>query len=182
MADEVSLPSDLVGVREAATMVDRSTSTVRAWVRSGELEGFKQDPDKSNSPLLVSKHALLIVASSKDIEPPRPGSRQEAEEAPALLDDLVDARVEAATATARLEANEEVLGLLREKVETTEQLAGSERRRADEWKDRAEAAEARNRGLEAELAAMRAASGQSWWRRLLPAPATPALVEDQPDA
>ena len=35
-------PADLVDVQEAGRLVDRSVSTIRAWVRKGELEGDRK--------------------------------------------------------------------------------------------------------------------------------------------
>ena len=66
-------PLDLVDVREAARLVDRSPSTVRAWVRAGELDGYREDPRRRNSRLLVSRRELLVLAGlEKAPSPPRP--------------------------------------------------------------------------------------------------------------
>ncbi len=52
--------------------------------------------------------------------------------------------------------------------ETMDRLVRTERERADEWKDRAEALEAENREL-------RTRAGGSWWRRMLTSSQPPAI-------
>ena len=73
MAD--TRPADLISVEDAARRVDRSKSTIRAWVRSGELTGHREDPSHpENSRLLVSTAQLmaLVVVSGKVANPGRP--------------------------------------------------------------------------------------------------------------
>ena len=53
-------PTDLITAKEAAVMADRTKASIRGWVRKGLLEGFRQDPEKTNSALMISKEALLI--------------------------------------------------------------------------------------------------------------------------
>ncbi len=61
-------PSDLMPARTAARLVNRSLSSVRAWVRSGQLVGYRSDPERSNSALCVSKQEVLDFAEGLGLE------------------------------------------------------------------------------------------------------------------
>lgn len=146
-------PDDLVSVKEAAKMVDRGVSTVRSWVRSEQLTGYREDPNRSNSRLMVSTQDLMILAgTTKNPEPPRPGSVAKQEAEPPRDDSvMVKALVSAMEQTA----------------ETERKRAEEWRIRAEEWKLEAEQARAELAGARAELEALRAARGMSWWQRLI---------------
>jgi len=140
-------PPDLVDVKEAGRLVDRSVSTIRAWVRKGELEGYRQDPRRRNSRLLVSRRSLLALAGlTKEPEPARPGGALrepsipgpgEPEPQPAAAELL----------TVELEGARALVEALRGQVASLEEQARRERERAEEWKDRATAAEAQQGAL-----------------------------------
>jgi hypothetical protein len=69
-------------------MVDRSLSTLRAWVRDGTLRGYREDPaHPENSRVLVSREELvrLVVETGKASTPGRRPTG-EALEAPAPLE------------------------------------------------------------------------------------------------
>ena len=53
-------PNDLITAPEAGTIAERSKSSIRAWVRDGKLSGYRSDPSRKNSALMVSKSELLI--------------------------------------------------------------------------------------------------------------------------
>lgn len=140
-------PLDLVDVQEAGRLVDRSVSTIRAWVRKGELEGHRQDPRRRNSRLLVSRRSLLALAGqTKEAEPARPGGAPRdpslpgpgEPEAPTPAAELLTVELEGARA---------LVEALRGQVASLEEQARRERERAEEWKDRATAAEAQQAAL-----------------------------------
>ena len=56
-------PEDLVSAVEAAKLVDRSKSSIRAWVRDKKLTGYRADPEKSNSSLMVSTQELIAFCA-----------------------------------------------------------------------------------------------------------------------
>jgi len=148
-------------VHEAAARVGRSVGTVRAWVRAGRLVGAREAGPSGR--LTVDEAALLLVAAAAD---PR-GAHEAAPAPPALppapaptAAELGEALARAAAAEARVEALGEALAEARAR-------AAAEARRADEARlDLAHARE-HEAALRAELAALRAAGGASWWRRLL---------------
>ena len=146
-------PDDLVSVKEAAQMVDRGVSTVRGWVRKQQLTGHREDPKRGNSRLMVSTQELMILAgTTKDPEPPRPGSVAKQEAEPSKDESvMVKALVSAMEKTA----------------DTERKRAEEWRHRAEEWKLEAEQARAELAGARAELEALRVARGMSWWQRLL---------------
>lgn len=55
--------SNLLTVKEAATQVDRSISSVRSWIRSGKLKSHKEAGGKQNSRVLINRNDLLAYMS-----------------------------------------------------------------------------------------------------------------------
>ena len=86
-------PLDLVPLKEAARRVDRSPSTLRDWIRAGELRAYHgEGTHPKNRPTLVSVGELLAlaVATGKAAAPGRRPPVEEEEEAAGLrlrLDD-----------------------------------------------------------------------------------------------
>ena len=195
-----SRPADLVAVKEAAALVDRSPSSVRAWLRSGKLTKHRETPGNASSRAMVSRAELMAYAAVQlDPAPARPpgGARPEppASEAPAPADDLA-LRVEVARLRAELDGTRAVLEATRAHVATLEATAARERasaaelvasatadaralaeaeaERARELRADLEHARAELAGARAEAATLRTAAGLPWWRKLLGGP-TPAL-------
>lgn len=68
MSNNVNLsrPNDLISAPNAALIAERSKSSIRAWVRDGKVSGYRLDPSKKNSALMVSKSELLaFLAQNK---------------------------------------------------------------------------------------------------------------------
>lgn len=184
-------PDDLLPIREAAVMVDRGYSTLRAWVRAGELRGYHEDPDNPyNSKLMVSRSELFafMAASEKSPAPGRPprelapGAAQPdrprdpaADDASALeivklRDEVKRLHLDIATLRADMRvatASREGADALVEAVRGT--VAALEGRITD-LLSLIEVERARTRAAEAERDALKTAAGMPWWRRLLPAP------------
>jgi hypothetical protein len=146
-------PDDLLPLLEAAALVDRSLSSLRAWIRAGELTGYREGA-ASNGRVLVSRAELLTLAAVGGLSPspgrrsPPPPPSPPAAAAPTdgrLLEELLLAH---RATVAALEAR-------------CEDLAAS----ASAWRGRAEAAEAEAAALREIL---RAEEGRSLWSRLLP--------------
>jgi len=60
-------PEDLISAVEAADIVGRSKSSIRAWVRDKKLTGYRADPEKSNSTLMVSTLDLIEFCGDNGI-------------------------------------------------------------------------------------------------------------------
>jgi hypothetical protein len=154
-------PDDLLSVDDAARLVGRSKSTVRAWVRGGEVQGHREDPaHPENSRLLVSAAAVKRRADdvpvARDPEPARvPTPDADAQALRAEVDRLRAGMVTAMQG--RVDALEGRIADLSRAIE-------AERLRGEEWRARA-------LGAEAEREALRRERGLPWWRRLLGAPA-----------
>ena len=58
-------PSDLITAQDAAKMSGKSKNTVRAWVRQSKLTGYRADPQKSNSALMISKGELMVFLATE---------------------------------------------------------------------------------------------------------------------
>jgi uncharacterized coiled-coil protein SlyX len=176
---------DAIPVREAATMVDRSLSSVRAYVRAGHIRGYHPEgANGANAPLLVSRSELLTYVASAGLSP-APGRRQApgttpepAGEVSALRADLraAELQAEVRVAAARLEALEVALAAkdgaiaaLMARADALVELVDRERRHAAELADRLVAAEA-------ELKALRGYAGLPWYQRLLKGPTPPRTL------
>ena len=162
-------PEDLIPVNEAARLVDRSISSIRGWVRTGQLKGYREDPEHpENSRLLVSKADLLSLA--RDTKHPSPGRPQPPNNGnppapPARVKDPTSAvlAAELEGSKALLEALKSQVAVLEARARTLEEQVRTERQRAEEWKGRATA-------LEAELIAIKGREKLPLWRRLLTGP------------
>jgi len=180
-------PLDLLTVREAARLVDRGVSTLRGWVRAGELRGWHADPEHpENTPLLVSRAEVLALVVTTG-RASTPGRRSPAESTPPstpptdaldrpehaldlarlrstvaeLRADLRAALAERDGARAVLSATGRTVEVLEARCDDLAGLADAERRHALDLADRLAVAEA-------ERDALREYQGLPWWRRLLP--------------
>ena len=153
---------DLITVKEAATLVDRTVATVKKWVKSGGLEGHRTIPGNNKSALMVSRGELMtyVVVAGKKATTSRTRSERSGPSKAVLQAELTGQK----TLNAMLKSQ---MDLLDSKIALIEEGKRVERERADEWKDRAKA-------LEAELRALRMHAGLPWWRRLLTTSAAPA--------
>jgi hypothetical protein len=152
-----TLPDDLLPLREAARMVDRGTSTLRAWIRAGELPAYRgEGTAPENAPVLVSRAELLHAAGTTG-KAPRPGRPA----APGVPADV------AAVLRAELDGARQLADALRGTVAALEARARDLSAALDAERERARAAEA-------ERDALRGGAGLPWWRRLLGASTPPA--------
>ncbi len=164
-------PEDLVDLATAARSVDRSSVTIRRWVRSGVLRRYEGPPPAhGGSPVVlvslaeVNRHA---VVAGLDPDPPRPPRAApvppvEVDHVAELRAELVAERHRGALAELRAElarATVERDGALRELAAVRSDLSDARAER-DRWRERCEAAEREGR----ELATI---AGRPWWRRLL---------------
>lgn len=180
MTQQVSLPGtavrerpdDLIDYEEAGKMVDRSKNAVRWWVRNGQLQSWLEEEGNANSKRMVSRSDVmtLMVTTNKLANPGGPGRGTPTP--PASGDaglsvelrvktaELEGSRAEVAALKIAMEGLRAALEAEQARASTMGEHAQLERLRAAEWKDRAEA-------LNAEVTALRAATGAPWWRRLL---------------
>jgi hypothetical protein len=158
-------PDDLINVQEAAVMVDRSVSSLRGWVRSNSLAGHREDEDKPNSRLMISRGELLtyVAASQKVATPGRKAEAQADGEAHRV--ELLTAELEAERA--KVEASRSTLAAVEGQASVLERLISTERERAEEWKLRADEWKDRAEALAAENRELRTQAGLSWWKRML---------------
>lgn len=173
-------PDDLVPVREAARLVDRGYSTVRAWIADGALTPWKGEgthPD--NAPTLVSRAEIFALAgASKSIRPGRrstPSTTDATPSTPAVAVEVAELRAELASARADVAVVRAELAGARAELSSTRETLAEVRGRVVDLSATVEAERARARGAEAERDALRNAAGLPWWRRLLgTAPALPS--------
>jgi hypothetical protein len=196
MADTpTDTPADLITVKDAATLVDRSVSSVRAWLRAGKLAKHRENDADPNSRVLISRAELMTFAAvGLSAAPPRPPATSEApsltpdtpadQEAPAVA--LARAQAELRGALAVLEATRAHVSALEGQVAATEKAANQAREEArataDAERRRADAAERQVAELRdaltaarAELEALKEYADLPWYRRLIAGPSTPRI-------
>lgn len=142
-------PDDLLPLLDACALVGRSLSTLRAWIRAGELTAHRETP-AANARVLVSRAELLSLATVGAISaapgrrPPPPPSPSAPPPSERLLEELLLAH--------------------RATVATLTDRCADLRTEADTWRGRAEAAEAEAAALREIL---RTEAGRPLWSRLL---------------
>ena len=148
--------SDLIPIKEAATLVDRTVPTLKKWVKNSEIKGVRENPENPRSRLMVSRKELMLymATAGKAAKPPRPKASSSKGPSKAVL------VAELAGQTALVVALQTQLELIQNQIGAIEEAKRSEQRRADDWKDRAI-------GLDAELKAMKMSAGTPWWKKLL---------------
>ena len=146
-------PDDLLPLLDAAALVDRSLSTLRAWVRAGELAHYREG-DASNGRVLVSRAELLTLAAAGGLAA-SPGRRPP----------TTTAGAPTTTASATVDARllDELLLSHRATVAALDARCADLAAAADTWRGRAEAAESEAAALR-EL--LRAEAGRPLWARL----------------
>lgn len=155
-------PDDLIPAREAATLVDRSLSTIRSWVREGRLPGYRGASDHpETAPLLVSRAELLHYAGAAALamSPGRP-ARLPPPGAPPPASPAPPPGAPPEIMAALLEAHRGQVAALEARIATTEA-------RLDEWRARATRAEAVLEELTAARRAELTPAARPWWARLL---------------
>ena len=148
--------SDLIPIKEAATLVDRTVPTLKKWIKREEISGVRENPDNPRSRLLVSRRELMahMATAGKAANPPRPKPSSNKGPSKAVLQAELDGQ------KALVSALQMQLELIQTQISVVEEAKRCEQRRADDWKDRAA-------GLDAELKAARMQAGLPWWRKLL---------------
>jgi hypothetical protein len=158
-------PDDLLPLLDAAALVDRSLSTLRAWVRAGELASYREG-DASNGRVLLSRAELLTLAAAGGLSP-SPGRRPSPAVAPAPSPPAV------APVDARL--LDELLLSHRATVAALDARCSDLAAAADTWRGRAEAAESEAAALRGLL---RDEAGRPLWSRLFGLTRRPGLPGD----
>jgi len=163
-------PGDLVPIRDAARMVGRGLSTLRAWCASGELTAYHgPGTHPGNRPVLVSRAELAILAATSKSPTPGRAPPPVATMPPAVeAAELATVRADLALARVELAGRADVVEALRLVIRATED-------RARDLSTALAAERARVAGLTAELDALRGDAGLPWWRRLLGVSSTPRL-------
>lgn len=148
--------SDLIPIKEAAALVDRTVPTLKKWVKNDELSGVREHPDNPRSRLMISRRELMthMATAGKAANPPRPKASSKAGPSKGVL------KAELEGQKALVSALQTQLEMVTAQISAIEEAKRSEQRRADDWKDRAT-------GLEAELKALKMAAGAPWWKKLL---------------
>jgi len=158
-------PTDLLPVSEAAVLVNRSLSTLRGWVRKGDLAGYREDPTRpTNSRLMVSRSALRTrcgVHPALVATPQNPSQNTLSEAKPGATH-----QNQPGVSQLELESARAVIDVLRGTVSALEGRIEAEQQLTEQWRDRAERSRAALRAARGELTALQAHRRLTWWQRL----------------
>ena len=169
VTDMLEKPEDLISAQMAAVICGKSLSSVRAWVRKNKLTGYRQDPDRSNSALMISRSELeeyllrsnaapakqtTIKNSSKVGRPPAPSVSLGS-----LEIEMKELRSQLAVSEARYEAQQSVLKQQEELIAELREMRGWLKGSLDEQK-------AKNERLQTQVVQMTAYFSMPWWRRV----------------
>ena len=84
--EDASQKSEELAVEEyvelavAMKMADRSSKTIRNWLKDGSIKGKKENPENPKSKWLIHRESLMAhLATSVEVDPPRRGSNGEGE-------------------------------------------------------------------------------------------------------
>lgn len=178
----MSRPDDLIPLREATVLADRSLSSLRNWVRGGELSEYREEEANPGSRVMVSRAELMmLLATSKSAHPggPRGGPTTTPATAPESPNERASLLAAVASAErdglrALVEAQKGTIAALEARCVDLDHRAHSERIRADDYRERIGA-------LEAELRELRTWMNLPLYRRLLtgPRPVQPALADSR---
>jgi hypothetical protein len=157
--------TDLITLKEAAVLVDRTVATIKKWAKKGTLEVERADPNRPNSALLVSRTTLMSYAATSGAaaNPGRPSASRSGGPSKAVLQAELEGQ------RALVTALRSQLELLQAQINVIEDGKRTERERAEDWKDRCQV-------LQAELHNLRTHTGLPWWRKMLTTTAPPAAV------
>lgn len=56
-------PNDLITIDTATALSDKSKASIRYYLSKGKIKKYRKDPDKKNSPVLVSRKELMAYLS-----------------------------------------------------------------------------------------------------------------------
>ena len=161
------MSSETLTLKEAATLVDRSVTTLRKWIRQGDLQAVTGRGKNGKSTLLVDESELMtyVATSGKRANP----GRKKSDKGPSK--EVLRAELEGQRAL--VTALQGQLVLLEGQLSALEEAKRTERERAQEWKDRSTV-------LDAELRALRGEMRLPWWKRLLTVSPAPAIEAASP--
>lgn len=189
-------PEDLIGLAEAATVAERTSATVRRWVRSGALTRYEGAPaSHGGSPVVLVSREELLGYLAETSQKPRTQAKPSPIQAPPVTQvstgetaqpsDLIIAdlraqlalagmRAELAKTAAALEAERTTVSRLQNDLAQmkTDLAEARDELTASESRARALADQLRQADVRAAIAEQRAAfeAGRSWWRRLIGGP------------
>lgn len=173
----MSRPDDLIPLREATVLADRSLSSLRNWVRGGELSEYREDETNPGSRVMVSRAELMVLlATAKSAHPGGPRGEAPTEPAAAPTEKMsllaAVAAAERDGLRALVDAQKVTISALEARCSDLDSRAHAERLRANEYRDRISV-------LDAELQQLRSWLNLPLYRRLISGPPVlrPGIVE-----
>lgn len=183
------MSDEMLTVVDAALIAERDPVTIRRWVKRGKLSRHEGPVPSTGGavPLRIDRMELLALLAGSGQKPREDEPEHESAQAntapPVSPNTSVHELFELQLELVRMRGELQVERVQRESAELQaerlrEQLEEAKRDHAQlryEAREDLEVERGRVQALEAELRALRASHGTSWWRALLPGPAAPAL-------
>ena len=70
------MTNETVSTKEAAEMIGVSDQTIINWWKDGDIEGYKVNPSKSNSPIRISKKRVQQILAERKNPHSQPAGKQ----------------------------------------------------------------------------------------------------------
>lgn len=87
------ITEEYVELAVAMKMADRSSKTIRNWLKDGSIEGKKENPENPKSKWLIHRESLMAhLATSVEVDPPRRGGNGEGESEPVDVSKPIEIR------------------------------------------------------------------------------------------
>ena len=159
-----NIPDDLITAQKAAVISGKSLSSVRAWVRQKKLTGYRQDPSKSNSALMVSLSELKVYLAGSTFNPIRQtgkkGGRPEQVTASLgkLNDEVQDLKSRLSISESKVETQQSLMKQQEEMIRELKEMREWLRTSLDEEKEK-------NKALQAQVIQVTAYLALPWWKK-----------------
>jgi len=105
-------PKDLIALDVASVLFDKSKSSLRYYLKNGKVKKYRKDPDKKNSPVLISKAEMKAYLAENGLPKSksskgRPKSKVVSREV--IKQERDEARNEVIMLTAQLKMKDEII-------------------------------------------------------------------------
>ena len=162
-------PNDLISIDTATAVSDKSKASIRYYLAKGKIKKYRKDPDKKNSPVLVSRKELLAYLAQSAL--PKSKSSTGRPKRKVVSRDIIkqerdDALKEIILLKSQLKMKDEMIEMLKQH---TNDVKVSKQELDNQIKDlRVDLASERERNekLDNRIANITLYLSQPWWRRV----------------
>ena len=157
-------PEDLITAQKASVISEKSLSTIRSWVRQKKITGYRKDPSKSNSPLMVCLSELQLFLISKSDKAPIKTDKQTGRRPTASVS-LGFLQAENQKIQSKLKISESLIQSQENTIKQQERLIKELKETKDWLLSSLEDQKENNNTLQAQIIQMTAYLTLPWWKK-----------------